>query len=55
MKEPPLAMKENEVLVVVVHLTFQLFLEYWEIKLQRKIGKIFFFHKTFSWYQHRLK
>ena len=30
MKEPPLATKESEVFVVVVHLTFWPFLEYWE-------------------------
>ena len=44
MKEPLLATKESDVLVVVVHLAFWPFLEYQKIKLQRKIRKIFFFH-----------
>ena len=44
MEEPLLATKESDVLVFVVHLAFRPFLEYWEIKLQRKIWKIFFFH-----------
>ena len=30
MKEPPLATKESNMLVVVVHLAFRSFLEYWE-------------------------
>ena len=30
MKEPLLATKESDMLVVVVHLAFQPFLEYWE-------------------------
>ena len=44
MKEPLLATKESNTLVVVVHLAFRpIFLNTGKINLQRKIWKIFFF------------
>ena len=50
MKEPLLATKESDVLVVV-HLAFRPFLNTGKIKLQRKIRKIFFHYCT----QNKLK